>query len=784
VNSLRRSLHYLALATKVRRDRKLFFPKLKSGLLKHPQVVFVCYDVVAASQANTNVADAVLQYSKAVEEAREQCKLSQQLVKDRQNAVLEAQKMETELGMAAAQAEVAFRDAQQEVKVLKEEIATMQGPSKHAKFGNSSMAELVSAVQAASSRKAFHVPPVGPIGHYLTLTDARWARAVESAVGLSFDTFLVQDQHDCAVLRRLIQQSGIALRDRPRICVMNLKLPMHTVPDGRQPMANLPTVLRVLRCSDRSVENAVINFLIDNARIESLALAISTGEAREVVRSRNVAQVYCADGSKYYVRGATETFEAEPAWMSKRPTRIGTSDDERRKELQKALDDAQAEARMAEAAFAEAHHLLSNASEAAKAARHALVDSRRADRPNQTRLTNLMAQPPPEVQATQASAEGDVDEVEAEVFQATQAVVDLEDQLRETMHALETAKEEELEAQRANEAAQGKNAALQVESQELLATFEVEVQQEMEARAALEVAREEHRDVQGRRAEKESQLKVAIVSLEQFLSAASQFTSREEAGEIKEKHATSLRARGKSEEVIAAFFSNDFLLKKIDRLEKKIESAEREAGGSLMDVEAEYAEAQKALQAEKARSASALELYGKLHASFRSRKIKLSEVDASIESVVSARFNQYLRKKGHCGRLHLDRMARTLTLSVQIGELRTGAGAGAVKDLKQLSGGERSFTTVAFTLALGSETDMPFRAMDEFDVFMDAVNRRIAMENLLTFAREHKELQFVFLSPQDMTAMTAAREHCAARGHPIPEDFVRIVAMRKPRPGT
>lgn len=32
----------------------------------------------------------------------------------------------------------------------------------------------------------------------------------------------------------------------------------------------------------------------------------------------------------------------------------------------------------------------------------------------------------------------------------------------------------------------------------------------------------------------------------------------------------------------------------------------------------------------------------------------------------------------------------------------------------QLSGGERSYTTVAFTLALGGQTEMPFRAMDEF----------------------------------------------------------------------
>jgi hypothetical protein len=64
------------------------------------------------------------------------------------------------------------------------------------------------------------------------------------------------------------------------------------------------------------------------------------------------------------------------------------------------------------------------------------------------------------------------------------------------------------------------------------------------------------------------------------------------------------------------------------------------------------------------------------------------------------------------------------------------------------AGGERSFTTVAFILALGEWTESPFRALDEFDVFMDAVNRRIATQTLLEFAREKAELQFVLLTPQ------------------------------------
>ena len=38
--------------------------------------------------------------------------------------------------------------------------------------------------------------------------------------------------------------------------------------------------------------------------------------------------------------------------------------------------------------------------------------------------------------------------------------------------------------------------------------------------------------------------------------------------------------------------------------------------------------------------------------------------------------------------------------------------------------------------------------MDEYDVYMDSVNRRYATQTLLQFAMEFEHLQFVFLSPQ------------------------------------
>jgi len=79
-----------------------------------------------------------------------------------------------------------------------------------------------------------------------------------------------------------------------------------------------------------------------------------------------------------------------------------------------------------------------------------------------------------------------------------------------------------------------------------------------------------------------------------------------------------------------------------------------------------------------------------------------------------------------------------------------------VSDTRSLSGGERSFSTVALLLSLWEAMECPFRAMDEFDVFMDALNRKISLKLIIEAASVQKNRQFIFITPHDISVLVSA----------------------------
>ncbi|KAJ3194735.1 hypothetical protein HK101_002016 [Irineochytrium annulatum] len=88
----------------------------------------------------------------------------------------------------------------------------------------------------------------------------------------------------------------------------------------------------------------------------------------------------------------------------------------------------------------------------------------------------------------------------------------------------------------------------------------------------------------------------------------------------------------------------------------------------------------------------------------------------SIEA--KSQFSKLMMKRGFKAWLDIDHDKQTLELRVDVHNGKEG-GDGNEKDPRTLSGGEKSFSTICLLLSLWHYIGNPFRALDEFDVFMD-----------------------------------------------------------------
>jgi hypothetical protein len=88
----------------------------------------------------------------------------------------------------------------------------------------------------------------------------------------------------------------------------------------------------------------------------------------------------------------------------------------------------------------------------------------------------------------------------------------------------------------------------------------------------------------------------------------------------------------------------------------------------------------------------------------------------TLKSRTNSLFALYMSERKSVGCIELDYQNHRLELQVTPEKQRTTGLDNT--DTKTLSGGERSFTTVAFVMSLGDNMNAPFRATDEFDIFM------------------------------------------------------------------
>uniref|UniRef100_A0A1A9WHF7 Structural maintenance of chromosomes protein 6 n=1 Tax=Glossina brevipalpis TaxID=37001 RepID=A0A1A9WHF7_9MUSC len=151
-----------------------------------------------------------------------------------------------------------------------------------------------------------------------------------------------------------------------------------------------------------------------------------------------------------------------------------------------------------------------------------------------------------------------------------------------------------------------------------------------------------------------------------------------------------------------------------------------------------------------------------LRASLKHRFDFIKKFKGHMSMLLTMSFEMILRLRNYMGDLVLDHQNKTLKISVIPRDHDTAA----VSSASALSGGERSYSTVAFLISLWSCVDHPFYFLDEYDVFTDEVNREYMTRLLTEEGRNHAWRQYGFLTPLDMSLN--------------PEKFIRIHRLAEP----
>ncbi|XP_071439189.1 structural maintenance of chromosomes protein 6-like [Hetaerina americana] len=144
----------------------------------------------------------------------------------------------------------------------------------------------------------------------------------------------------------------------------------------------------------------------------------------------------------------------------------------------------------------------------------------------------------------------------------------------------------------------------------------------------------------------------------------------------------------------------------------------------------------------------------KLKSMLSHRRIVYSKCLQLLVTRMQILFQSLIDRRRFQGGIEIDHSERKLDIKVTLrnpspGKAKCGAKRAAdTGDPKSLSGGERSFATVAFILSMWEALELPFYALDEFDVYMDNANREITLDLLITHGLDKKDYQFVFLTPQ------------------------------------
>ncbi|KAK5653541.1 hypothetical protein OQA88_8800 [Cercophora sp. LCS_1] len=655
-----------------------------------------------------------------------------------QAAAIRAQKME---------AEKALKDKNTEFEAQKKQIGDVQEKISSAQSGGANkfspyepgMPRLVKMIEQESR---FQTKPIGPLGLHVRLLKAEWSPVLESLIGSSLNGFIVTNHRDRKLLEQCIERSGI--KDSP-VLLTSLKGPLNL--EGREPEQSFTTVLRVLRFNNDMVRDQ----LIMTNSIEQLLLIPKREAAEQVMfrgaKPRNVKAAVCfKDGSR------TEglTLNNSGGSISTNPIRGGP----KRKHPRMLADiDEYIAVQKEQLASLEAEYQKLLGERQALQKKCALHNTQVATNERET------ARLKKDLEAARRAitrAQSDVDDFDGEDGKL-QGLLTERDELKEQYQTQGTQMgaitNRKLDKNRDAEAAKRNLAECRAQlnkAQEaadkfsekiarLEANRRIVLTELNETEARIEVLREDKAREEERARRRAEDVAEMTANAQSHVPVRVEIPEGETEASLEKQH-NALKSR-------------------YDREEKKHGMKEGEIEKLLNERTRARNEAAKTLK-------SVVDMNQQMKQTLGLRLHRWRLFQRFISAQSRCNFQYLLSERGFRGKLLFDHQRRYLDLQVEPDKTEKGANG---RSTKTLSGGEKSFSSICLLLSIWEAMGSPLRCLDEFDVFMDNVNRAISTNMLITAARRSVNRQYIFITPN------------AIEGRANLDKDVKIIRLTDPR---
>jgi len=573
----------------------------------------------------------------------------------------------------------------------------------------------------------FAAPPIGPLGLHVKLPERfmHFALAIEVALKGTLGSYLVVNGRDKALLDDLKRQihcpqnqANIIISQRTGRRYGNLRLA-----DGD---LAAHAICNTLEVNDDDVFNALIDVCSSESKLlfddrQSAEASVLSGSSGNFRMARFVSEVYLPNGDKFVVRSGNLAYIANKG--NRRSSIICQDVDAEITELEQKQDYLQGNLEVLRRDEARL--------------RREREDFRHQMKQQNDRIDFLSRR----LNQRGAELRGLEEELSDDAQQHTLDTSVLEDEVRGVKDELEGfhRREEEL-----NEILSKSNPDLEGQLHELeeLDAAEKQIAAEMNEYQVDADAIYKHLSemkVKEMTYQREAALlRDAVVQLEDELAAA-----QEECEEQRQKAQMHC-------ERVAVTRTHDYYGKRLTDIKRQIDhERSRFQGMDLSELKDDMDAKKIKYKSKKANFDKLRDNLGRIRSMLGERKRVWQILRKEIASRTSVEFNKYMCLNNFAGKLKFRHDDQRLDITVLHNE-KGASRASQVTDMKELSGGERSYTQVSLLLALGESIECPFRVMDEFDVFMDSVNRDMTIQLLVDAAKKTAKKQFIFVTPNDL----------------------------------